>query len=134
MYTYNDSNQLVSITSNSSDTTNFSNQLEEHLWEYKNGSVNRMLRIKNKKDTTYVNFKLDEKGNVVEEQSIRKGVPVDAVYYYYDDNNRLTDIVRFNNKVKRLLPEYMFEYSSKNQVIQKITVPGNSSQYLIWNG
>jgi YD repeat-containing protein len=26
----------------------------------------------------------------------------------------------------------MFEYSASNQVIQKITVPSNGSQYLIW--
>jgi YD repeat-containing protein len=26
----------------------------------------------------------------------------------------------------------MFEYSAKNQVIQRITVPGNGSNYLIW--
>jgi YD repeat-containing protein len=91
-----------------------------------------MLRIKDKKDTSVVSFKLDEKGNVSEEQSIRRGVSSDPVYYYYDSNNRLTDIVRFNNKAKRLLPEYMFEYSPKNQVIQKITVPGNGSNYLIW--
>jgi YD repeat-containing protein len=26
----------------------------------------------------------------------------------------------------------MFEYSANNQVIQKITVPSNNSEYLIW--
>ncbi len=91
-----------------------------------------MLRIKNKSDTTLIQFKLDEQGNVVEEQSIRKNVKSDPVYYYYDAQNRLTDIVRFNQKARRLLPEYMFEYSSANQVIQKITVPSNNSDYLIW--
>jgi hypothetical protein len=34
--------------------------------------------------------------------------------------------------VNKLLPEYMFEYSPANQVIQKITVPANSNNYLIW--
>jgi hypothetical protein len=40
--------------------------------------------------------------------------------------------VRYNDRAKQLLPEYMFEYSASNQVIQKITVPTNNSDYLIW--
>jgi hypothetical protein len=123
---------LASVVSTTSDTSRSLNDTEEHLWEYNNGKPFRMLRIKNKIDTSIVTFKLDEKGNVSEERSIRKGITSDPVYYYYDSNNRLTDIVRFNNKAKRLLPEYMFEYSPANQVIQKITVPGNGSNYLIW--
>ncbi|HWJ30170.1 MAG TPA: hypothetical protein VNS32_26785, partial [Flavisolibacter sp.] len=61
-----------------------------------------------------------------------RGVTTQPVYYYYNSNNQLTDIVRYSNRAKRLLPEYMFEYSSTGQVIQKITVPENSSDYLIW--
>jgi hypothetical protein len=91
-----------------------------------------MLRIKNRIDTTYVDFKFDEKGNVIEEISTHKGVRSEPVQYYYDESNRLTDVVRYNSKVKRLLPEYLFEYSPSNQVIQKITVPANSSNYMIW--
>ena len=41
-------------------------------------------------------------------------------------------IVRFNKKASRLLPEQMFEYSASNQVIQRISVPQNSDDYLIW--
>jgi hypothetical protein len=44
----------------------------------------------------------------------------------------LTDVVRYNDRAKQLLPEYMFEYSASDQVIQKITVPSNNSDYLIW--
>jgi hypothetical protein len=91
-----------------------------------------MLRIKNKKDTTYVDFKLDENGNVTEETETRKRVTSRPYYYYYNDNNQLTDVVRYNDRAKQLLPEYMFEYSASDQVIQKITVPSNNSDYLIW--
>ena len=91
-----------------------------------------MLRIKNRVDTTYVSFKHDEAGNIIEEFSTRKGIKSDPVVYYYDNQNRLTDIVRFNNRVNKLLPEYMFEYSASNQVVQKMTFPANSSNYLIW--
>ncbi len=131
-YNYDPQGLLLSVISKSSDTSGFVAETEEHFWEYNNGKVTRMLRVKDKRDTTYVSFKQDEKGNITEEQSTRKGISSEPVYYYYDANNRLTDIVRFNNKSKRLLPEYMFEYSPANQVIQKITVPANSSNYLIW--
>jgi hypothetical protein len=91
-----------------------------------------MVRVKNKVDSSIVEFKRDENGNIGEEKEVRRGIASEPVYYYYDAQNRLTDIVRYNKKAKRLLPEYMFEYSPANQVIQKITVPGNNSDYLIW--
>lgn len=131
-YNYDANGLLASIISNTMDTAKSLNEIEVHQWQYKNNQVYRMLRIKNGVDTMFVDFKLDDKGNVSEEQSTRLGVKSEPVYYYYDANNRLTDIVRFNNKAKRLLPEYMFEYSAANQVIQKITVPANNSDYLIW--
>lgn len=132
MYTYLPGGELAGVYSESIDSSKSLFQSEEHRWEYANGKMMRMVRIKNKKDTSIVQFKLDDAGNVIEEQAIRNDVKSDPVYYYYDDQNRLTDIVRFNNKVRRLLPEYMFEYSASNQVIQKITVPGNGGDYLIW--
>jgi antitoxin component YwqK of YwqJK toxin-antitoxin module len=132
LYQYADNGSLTHVTLISTDSSKAFSQVEEHLWQYENGKVKRMIRVKNKVDTTYIHFKLDDAGNVIEEQSIRNGKASDPVYYYYDAQNRLTDIVRFNNKAKRLLPEYMFEYSASNQVIQKITVPSNGSQYLIW--
>ncbi len=131
-YNYNPKGQLVSVLSSSADSSKETNESEQHLWQYDNDRVLRMLRIKNRVDTAYVAFKLDEAGNVTEEQETRRGIKAEPIYYYYDANNRLTDIVRYNPKAKRLLPEYMFEYSPANQVIQKITVPSNSDDYLIW--
>ena len=131
-YAYNAIGQLTSITSTSTDTRLNASQTEQHLWQYKDGRISSMLRIKNKVDTTYVSFVLDEAGNVIEENAVRRGVRSEPVQYYYDANNRLTDVVRFNQLAGRLLPEYMFEYSPSNQVIQKITVPANNSKYMIW--
>jgi YD repeat-containing protein len=131
-YQYDGDGRLRNILSNTIDSSKRINETEEHQWMYENNAVSRMLRIKNKLDTAIVTFKLDNSGNVSEEQSVRKGVKSDPVYYYYDAQNRLTDIVRFNNRSRRLLPEYMFEYSPANQVIQRITVPANSSDYTIW--
>jgi YD repeat-containing protein len=131
-YKYNGSGSLEYIQSISTDSAGRSVQTEEHVWQYNQGSISRMLRIKNRIDTTFVDFKKDENGNIIEEQETRKGIKSEPVHYYYDRNNRLTDIVRFSKKANRLLPEYMFEYSASNQVIQKITVPSNSDKYLIW--
>lgn len=132
VYTYDQQGQLLSSTSTSVDSLNTTNEKEEHLWQYNNNKPARMLRIKNSKDTTVVNFVVDEQGNVVEERAVRKGVAAEPVYYYYDNQNRMTDIVRYNKKARRLLPEYLFEYSPANQVIQKITVPSDNDNYLIW--
>lgn len=131
-YQYNADGLLEKMESNSSDTANSISDKEVHQWIYKDGKIVRMYRIKNGNDTAFVAFKLDEGGNVIEEQSTRKGIKSDPVYYYYDAQNRLTDIVRYNKKAKKLLPEYMFEYAPTNQVIQRITVPANGSKYLIW--
>jgi YD repeat-containing protein len=132
LYSYDAEGRLLSISSSTVDSTKRLAETEEHIWEYQNGKIVRMLRIKNKVDTTIVNFKTDENGNIVEELATHKNNKSEPVYYYYDSKNRLTDIVRFNQKAKRLLPEYMFEYSPSNQVIQRITVPANGSNYLIW--
>lgn len=132
IYNYNNEGLLTQVLLSAIDSSNAFSQTEEHLWKYENGKVNKLLRIKNKRDTTVVQFKLDEAGNISEEQTLQNGNANEPVLYYYDAQNRLTDIVRYNKKVRKLLPEYMFEYSGNNQVIQKITVPSNSSDYLIW--
>jgi hypothetical protein len=131
-YEYNPAGKLMSVNTSSRDSSGNSVQSEQHLWLYENDRISRMLRIKNKVDTTYVSFKYDERGNIIEEQSTRKKITNEPVYYYYDAQDRLTDIVQYNKRARRLLPEYLFEYSSNNQVVQKITVPSDSDNYLIW--
>lgn len=132
VYTYNNNGNLVSILITAGDSL-AATQTDEHLWQYTaQNRISKMLRIKNRKDTAVVSFKLDEAGNVIEEQEKRRVSTEEPYYYYYDDQNRLTDIVRYNKKAGRLIPEQMIEYAASNQVIQRITIPQNSSQYLIW--
>lgn len=130
-YAYDAEGRLTSIRSSSADTSKRLNETEAHHWFWADGRLSHMLRILNDTDTTFVNFKLDG-ANVVEEWSTRRGVKSESVYYYYNAQNRLTDIVRYSSKARRLLPEYMFEYAADGKLIQKITVPANSSAYLIW--
>lgn len=110
------------------------NETEEHVWVYNaNDKPVKMFRIKNGSDTVTILLQLDENGNVIEEKPVVRGTEGEPVLYYYDDMNRLTDIVRYNTKAQMLLPDYMFEYDEKNNVIQKITtVPGKQTGYIIW--
>jgi len=133
-YTYNGSGKLLSLKSFSGDTLKTGSETEDHQWTYNGkGQPVQMLRIINNTDTTVIKFQTDDNGNIIQETPYKKGKSGDPVYYYYDGKNQVTDIVRYNYKLKKLLPDYMFEYSDAGQVIQKITVPSNkAAQYLIW--
>lgn len=135
VYTY-DENGKISVISNSAidaDSSGDFSQTEIHQYIYKDGKLDRMWRIINKADSLEVRFVPDENGNIVEERNYRGEIAADPIYYYYDDKNRLTDIVRFNYKANRLLPDFLFEYDDNNRVIQKITTTsGQNIGYLIW--
>lgn len=140
LYTYDARGSVASITSTSrtadtstTDTTNFSST-EAHLWQYDAaGHPTQMLRIKNYADTTFVRFQLDDKGNVSDEISVRKGATTEHYYYYYDDNHHLTDIVRYNTHLAQMLPDYMFEYDATSGKLSKMTVvEAINSSYLVW--
>ncbi len=106
---------------------------EVHSWSYnEQGKPSGMLRIRNNRDTTRVSFTYDEKGNLVEEKATRSNLPVVIYYYYYDAKNRLTDIVRYNAKAQRLLPDYIFEYNENDQIKKMTMVPEGSNAYEQW--
>lgn len=134
-YTYDANGKIISISNSATDADSSGDfsQTEIHQYFYKDGKLDKMWRIINKKDSLEVRFVTEENGNVIEERNFRRGVLADPVYYYYDDRNRLTDIVRFNYKANRLLPDYLFEYDDNDRVIQKITTTsGNNLGYLTW--
>jgi YD repeat-containing protein len=134
-YTYDANGKIISISNSATDADSSGDfsQTEVHQYIYKDGKLDKMWRIINKADSLEVRFVTDEHGNVIEERNFRRGVLADPIYYYYDDRNRLTDIVRFNYKANRLLPDYLFEYDDNDRVIQKITTTsGNNLGYLTW--
>ena len=134
VYTYDGTGKIVLIKNTTKDSSFEINNVETHQWIYNsNGQPIKMLRIVNNNDTTEYRFNVDDKGNVADEQSFRKGKAGEMIYYYYDDNKHLTDIVRYNDKFKKLLPDYMFEYDEQNHVLQKTTLLSNLHLgYLIW--
>lgn len=132
VYRYNDAGQLSSIFTTYGDTL-APLKTEEHIWQFDaQNHASRMLRVRNGKDSSMVTFKLDNAGNVIEEQETVRFIKEEPVYYFYDAKNRLTDIVRYNKKAGRLLPEQMFEYTTTNQLAERTTIPQNSDNYLIW--
>ena len=130
-YTYNDKGQVSSLLNISQETDNHIAASEKHIWLYRDGNPKQMIKIKENTDTTYVNLTLDEKGNVIEEKSIHGQQTLPSVYYYYDNENRLTDIVRYNEKAARLLPDYVFEYKY-DRISSMLFVPTGSNDYQKW--
>lgn len=128
-YQYTNEGRLTSM-SNVSLSAGQSRDTEQHLWYYNQaGKPVQMIKIKNEVDTSVFKFVLDENGNVAEEIGTRKGNTLPTVYYYYDAANRLTDIVRYNQKARRLLPDYVFEYSDQGQLQSMMVVPEGSDDY-----
>jgi hypothetical protein len=131
VYGYNDKGEIVSLMNNSTETDNQVSVTEKHLWIYEAGKLKNMIKIKGETDTTIVTLVLDEKGNIAEEKSVRGGHPLPSVYYYYDNEGKLTDIVRYNQKAARLLPDYVFEYNY-DRISSMLFVPNGSTDYQKW--
>ena len=134
LYQYNEQGNITSILSNSHSTDDdFKTILkEEHQYRYndKNQPI-QMLRIKNQKDSALIDFIIDEHGNITDE--IETGPAGRHYYYYYDTKNRLTDIVKLNVVIGKLLPDFTFEYNNSNQVTQMIAVEeGINRNYYTW--
>jgi hypothetical protein len=131
-YTYKNEH-LESITTQTEDTFMNSSSQEVHQWFYENDQPVKMLLIKNNKDTTVIEFTKDEHGDIGEEHWKKNGRQVENYFYYYNDQHKLTDIVRFNAKAQRLLPDYLFEYDNNGILTQLTQIPQGSSDYLVWH-
>lgn len=133
-YSYDNNGNITSIKTSIKDSLQDFTETIEHQYHYNAGKkLEKLWRIINSKDSSEYRFTPDEKGNVADEQLYRRGVGIDPIYYYYDDKNRLTDIVRYNKKAKKLLPSVMFEYDESDRIIQKMTIlSANNPDYLIW--
>lgn len=132
-YTYTDKGWIQKIVLTTTDTAMKSTLTEAHEWSYnETGLPASMLKIKNRTDTTLVELVRDEQGNVVEERWKKKNRTLETYYYYYDASKRLTDIVRYNIRLKKLMPDFQYEYDSNGRTTQMIQFSWNSSSYIIW--
>ena len=133
-YKYDVQGRIITVQNSIKDSANDFNQVEVHQWIYgADGNPQKMWRTINNADSLEIRFTPDEDGNTGDEKTFRRGIETGVVYYYYDDKKRLSDIVRYNTKAKKLLPDIMFEYDDNNRVIQKITTTSSLHLgYLIW--
>ena len=131
-YSYDNEGRIVSILSviKSSDD-DFTNEIqEEHIYYY--NSINlpeKMIRVKNKYDSIAIFFALDENNNLGIEKDSKNGF---KYYYYYDNKNRITDIVHSNDATTKLLPDYLFEYNNAGQLVQMTNTEEGGSNYFVW--
>ena len=132
-YNYSENGNLSSINMETDDDFMNSHLEEQHIWHYdEKNNPDYLLLIKNKTDTTQVTFIKDENGNIGEERWLKRGNRIETYYYYYDAHHQITDIVRFNPKAQRMLPDFLFEYNEAGIVIQVIQVSQGSSDYTVW--
>jgi hypothetical protein len=134
-YTYDKNGRLVLVSSNShepDDTNNYTIQ-EEHQFSYNSsGQPTGLLKITNRYDTLKVVFIPAENGLPGEEQWFKKGRNTETWYYYYDEANRLTDIVRYNATAQKMLPDYVFEYDDNGKLSQQTVVQAGTNFYRVW--
>ncbi len=131
-YTYDEKVLLNKITTTTIDSIQKKPISEIHLWEYQtNGIPISMVKWGDGIDTVKVTFVADSTGNIIEEYWYKKGKKIESYYYYYT-NNQLTDLVRFNAKANRLIPDFVFEYNQQNQLTKMIQVSFNGSSVIHW--
>jgi hypothetical protein len=132
VYAYDDNDKIKSIVSIvRSGDDDFKNEIrEEHIYNYSDkGLPVKMTRVKNFKDSTAFVFSTDENNNISIEKNTKTG---DTYYYYYDDKNRITDVVRLNKFNQKMLPDYIFEYNNAGLITQMTTTEEGGSYYYIW--
>ncbi len=138
IYERNENGSIKVIRNEFTDSLLGFSEKEIHQWVYdSNGIPKSMWKIvessDSKADSIEIRFTADSLNRVVEERSFKRGKEMGFYYYYYNESGQLSDIVRYHEKWKRLIPLYLFEYE-KGQLIEKRQLTGgNEFSYLSWN-
>ena len=131
-FSYNDSGKLSEINISTFGNADSSVFTESRRYSYDaQGMPLQMIRSKNGRQVSVIEFKKDEDGNVIEENPGNSNSDK-KYYYYYDKDNQLTDIVHFNQIAQKLLPDYMFLYDHQQDPAQIISVDESGRNYFIW--
>lgn len=132
-YSYDSQGRITTIESASHDFDGTFTTTEKHLWTYNSqGLPQQMLKIKNGVDTTVVHFTVNENGQVTEERWVKNNRRLETYFYYYNDKDMVTDVVRFNRKAQQLLPDLVLEYNEEGKLVQMTQTQNASANYLIW--
>jgi YD repeat-containing protein len=131
-YTYDAAGRLVFISSSKRFNTEDDAGIlfEQHHYKYNDaGVLLSMTLIKNKRDTTLIEFKPDETGNAGIEKNTRTG---EVYYYYHNSRNQLTEILHQYNPRKNPFTEYTFEYNEAGQLARMRTIEKEGADYFTW--
>jgi YD repeat-containing protein len=131
-YTYDPAGRLINLNSAKHFATDDDAGVvfEQHLYNYNvAGILEKMVLVKNKRDSTLFFFQPDEKGNVAIEKNSKTA---EDYYYYYNSKKQLTDIVHRYSYQKNLFPEYAFEYNNEGQLVKMVNTEKEGAYYFTW--
>lgn len=132
IYEYDNTGKVISTIAKSKDFDGTFTNEERHIWSYnEKGLPDKMLKIKNKNDSTLVTFTYED-DTVADEKWTKNNRILETYYYYYNSKKQITDIVRYNRKAKAMLPDYMFEYDAKGRLTQMTQTQNGTANYLVW--
>ncbi len=131
-FEYDEEYSLVRISSATTDHFMNSKSIETHEWVYENNRPVKMLLIKNGIDTTQVDFEYENE-EIASETWYKGGRAIEKYFYYYNNSGMITDIVRYNTKAQRMLPDFTFDYDAQNRVITFTQVRSSASNYFTWD-
>ena len=134
LYRYDNGDRLQYISSKSAARDNKMRFEETRSYSYDTaGRLQQMVQRRgNGGDSTLVVFKTDSSGHVIEELEQRRGIPGKRTFYNYDKAGHLTDVYRYHPAKKRMLPDYIFEYTADGKLLKMTTVNAQTSSYTIW--
>ncbi len=131
-YGYDSNGNIKLFTLTTLDTAMNYHSVETREWlSNTSGFYTTVIKIKNNTDSSYGSFVYDEERNLVEEHWMKKNREVETYYYYYNKAHQITDIVRYNTRLKKLIPDYQYEYDEKGRPIQMTQLAANG-KYFVW--
>ena len=92
-----------------------------------------MIKKTSGMDSVTIEFQTDSAGLVLEETWIKKDKKIETYYFYYNSENRISDIVRYNTTAQKLLPDFVFEYNENGQLIKMIQIGLNGRNITHWD-
>lgn len=126
-------NKQLSVLKISTDDNFMNVKTDEiHQWFYTGSQPSYMLRIRDNSDTTKIFLLYDDAGNLAEEIWKKKEHTIEHYFYYYNSNKQLTDIVRFNERARQMLPDFLIDYTPAGTISSLTQIPQGSSEYTTW--
>lgn len=129
LYQYDAAGRLSRIQTSSKGREDKFRMTEDRRFVYDTiGHLTGLIIKKGGLDSVFVTIKTDTAGRVTEEAHPGR----QRVYYNYNAQGRLTDVLRYHPSRKRMLPDYSFEYDAAGKVAQMTVINIERGDYMIW--